>query len=334
MTIASSAKERPRSGSRSQEAQAQAVHAPGMAGGNMKGVESEGSGFDFSGRCICFDNCELGEGITYDPITDIAWWFDIKGMRLHEWQVTKEQKRSYETPFMGSALARIDDDRQLVVADCGLMIRDVASNLYSPYRVIDENSLTRANDSRMHQSGSMWTSRMGCNAEPGMGAIYHVNASATTLLYSDMTVPNAICFSPDGKTGYFVDSDVNRLMRVDVDVITGLPSGQPSVLWDGSSSEGCLDGAVCDSEGLIWSACWGQGRIDVYSPSGQRLGSHAVPTSLSTCPGFVGLNADRILVTSAWMGMDRATRLSDPNAGRTFELDIPVKGRHEPAFSL
>ncbi|TIN06017.1 MAG: SMP-30/gluconolactonase/LRE family protein, partial [Mesorhizobium sp.] len=45
---------------------------------------------------------------------------------------------------------------------------------------------------------------------------------------------------------------------------------------------------------------------------------------------FVGRNADRLAVTSAWSGKDEKQRLLDPQAGMTFLLDIPVNGRFEP----
>ena len=38
----------------------------------------------FTGRILCDVNSELGEGPTYDPATDKALWFDIKGQKLHE----------------------------------------------------------------------------------------------------------------------------------------------------------------------------------------------------------------------------------------------------------
>ena len=28
-------------------------------------------------RILCDRHCHLGEGCTYDPSTDTAWWFDI-----------------------------------------------------------------------------------------------------------------------------------------------------------------------------------------------------------------------------------------------------------------
>ena len=69
---------------------------------------------------------------------------------------------------------------------------------------------------------------------------------------------------------------------------------------------------------------------DAWSPEGQRLHSIAVPASQSSCPAFAGPDAARIVVTSAWKGMDDESRRADPQAGKTFLVDSPVRGRFEP----
>lgn len=33
---------------------------------------------------LCAERCHLGEGPTYDPATDTAWWFDIREGLLFE----------------------------------------------------------------------------------------------------------------------------------------------------------------------------------------------------------------------------------------------------------
>uniref|UniRef100_UPI0038F6C844 SMP-30/gluconolactonase/LRE family protein n=1 Tax=Streptomyces galilaeus TaxID=33899 RepID=UPI0038F6C844 len=84
---------------------------------------------------------------------------------------------------------------------------------------------------------------------------------------------------------------------------------------------GSLDGSVCDADGQIWNACWGAGRIDVYSPRGERLRSLSVPARQASCPAFVGAGLSRLLVTSAWQDMDAAARAANPEAGWTFLLE-------------
>ena len=288
----------------------------------------------FNGRVLCEVDCQLGEGPTYDPASGKAFWFDIKGQKLHELHVASMAKTVHDLPFLGSVLAVIDAERQLIVSDQGLYIRTVADGALKPFVKLEDKAANRSNDGRVHPSGALWASTMGRNAEKHSGAIYHVAGERVTRLFSDVTIPNSICFSPDGGTGYFIDSDVNRLMRVALDPKTGLPVGDPSVLSDESGTPGDVDGSVCDADGLIWNARWGCGAVEVYKPDGTKVARYLVPASQSSCPAFIGDKADRLLVTSAWAGMDAAARLADPHAGQTFELGIPVKGRFEPAFAL
>ena len=288
----------------------------------------------FSGRILCDTACQLGEGPTYDPASGKAFWFDIKGRKLHELHLASMAKAVHDLPFLASVLAVIDAERQLLVSDQGLFIRTVADGRLTPFATLEDNPVNRSNDGRVHPCGALWASTMGRNAEKQSGAIYHVAGTRVTKLFANVTIPNSICFSPDGGIAYFIDSAVNRLMRVALDPKTGLPDGEPELLSDQSGTPGDVDGSVCDADGLIWNARWGGNGIDVYRPDGTKIAHYLVPALQTSCPAFIGEKADRLLVTSAWADMDEAARRADPNAGRTFELGIAVKGRLEPKFAL
>jgi sugar lactone lactonase YvrE len=196
-----------------------------------------------------------------------------------------------------------------------------------------DNPATRSNDARVHPSGTLWFGTMGRKAEPRLGAIYALQAGRLSLLYPDITIPNAICFSGDGAIGYFADTAANLMHRVPLDPATGLPVGDavPFIRHDGA---GGIDGAVVDSDGLIWNARWGGGCVDVYDPAGRRLSSFRVPASQSSCPAFVGRDLSRLLVTSAWQGMDERARAADPGHGQTFILDVAARGRADADVKL
>jgi sugar lactone lactonase YvrE len=283
---------------------------------------------------LCAEHCHLGEGPTYDVATGTAWWFDIREGQLFEAQLGLGQVRVHPLGRMASALGRIDAERQLIVADDGLYIRNLADGALSLYRPLEaDNPATRSNDSRVHQSGTFWIGTMGRRAERGAGAIYALHRGEIVRLFPNISIPNAICFSPDGATGYFADSAENVLYRVALDPATGLPSGAPEVLLR-QRGAGDIDGAVVDADGLIWNACWGGGCVDVYSPDGVHQRSIAVPARQASCPAFVGADLSRLLVTSAWQDMDEAARAADPGHGQTFLLEVGARGRAEPDVRL
>ncbi|MDO9415655.1 SMP-30/gluconolactonase/LRE family protein [Pararhizobium sp.] len=288
----------------------------------------------FAGTILCSAGLELGEGPTFDPATGTAWWFAITGKELHELHLESGRTSVHTLPFMGSVLAVIDAERQLIVSDLGLFIRDVKTGTFSDYGTLEDIPGNRSNDGRVHPSGALWVGTMSRSENKGAGAIYHVAAGTVTKLYNNISIPNGICFSPDGKTGYFTDTEVNHLMRVDLDAATGLPVGDASVLSDETGNTGGIDGSVCDADGLIWNARWGAGGVEVYTPDGTKIRTYSVPAKQTSCPAFIGKNAERMLVTSARQGMDTAARAADPTGGQTFDLGIEVKGRFEPAYRL
>jgi sugar lactone lactonase YvrE len=283
---------------------------------------------------LCGERCHLGEGPTYDAATDTAWWFDIVERRLFEARLDTGRITIHSLDVMGSALARIDAHRQLLVADDGLYVRDAADGRMTLYHQLEaDNAATRSNDARVHPSGTFWIGTMGRQAERGLGAIYALHRGELSRLYDGVTIPNAICFSPDGTIGYFADTGKNTLFRVDLDAATGLPRGEPAVLVTRRGGGG-IDGAVVDTDGLIWNARWGGGCIDVYSPQGEHLRSLRVPARQSSCPAFVGRDFSRLLVTSAWQDMGDDAKRADPDHGRTFVLDVAARGRAEPDVKL
>jgi sugar lactone lactonase YvrE len=283
---------------------------------------------------LCGERCHLGEGPTYDAATDTAWWFDIVERRLFEARLDTGRITIHSLDVMGSALARIDAHRQLLVADDGLYVRDAADGRMTLYHQLEaDNAATRSNDARVHPSGTFWIGTMGRQAERGLGAIYALHRGELSRLYGGVTIPNAICFSPDGTIGYFADTGKNVLSRVDLDAATGLPRGAPVALVTRRGGGG-IDGAVVDADGLIWNARWGGGCIDVYSPQGEHLRTLRVPARQSSCPAFVGQDFSRLLVTSAWQDMGDDAKRADPDHGRTFVLDVAVRGRAEPDVRL
>jgi sugar lactone lactonase len=280
------------------------------------------------------ERCHLGEGPTYDVTTDTAWWFDILEARLFEAHLGSGQVCIHQLGRMASALARIDAERQLIAAEDGLYIRSItdgALTLYCPLEA--ENARTRSNDARVHPSGTFWIGTMGRRAEAGAGAIYALHRGELSQLFAQITIPNAICFSPDGALGYFADTRKNELYRVALDAETGLPRGAPETLLTHRGIGG-IDGAVVDADGLIWNARWGGGCIDVYNPQGEHMRSLLVPARQSSCPAFVGPDLSRLLVTSAWQGMDESARAADPEHGRTFLMQAAARGRAEPDVKL
>jgi sugar lactone lactonase YvrE len=278
--------------------------------------------------------CKLGEGPAYDPATGTLYWFDIVGKKLFQKRMPDGDVVVHDLPMMASALAVIDDKRQLLVTETGLYVRDVASGKLTLHTAVEaDNEITRSNDSRVHPCGALWFGTMAKDEQDAAGAIYWFRDGEVRQLFPSISIPNSICFSVNGAIAYYTDTRKNILMRIACDPETGLPTGEPQIFYS-HTGKGGLDGSVLDAEGVLWNARWGGACVDAYSPDGTRIRSVPVPAKQSSCPVFVGKNASRMAVTSAWNGMDDAVRSADPLAGHTFLLDIEVNGRFDPPVRL
>ncbi|PYE89182.1 SMP-30/gluconolactonase/LRE family protein [Phyllobacterium leguminum] len=278
--------------------------------------------------------CELGEGPGYNPLTGTVWWFNILAGQLLEKSWPDGETKVQDLGMKASALAVIDAGRQLVWTENGLYIRDRKSGALTLHKAIEADNLaTRSNDARVHPSGAFWLGTMGKKAEEGAGSIWWYREGEVRRLFTGITITNSISFSPNGRIAYFADTDKNILWRVETDPETGLPVGAKAIFHH-RTEEGGIDGSVVDADGVLWNACWSAGAVHAYSQEGKLIRSVAVPTRQPSCPAFVGPNADRLLVTTAYEGMSESERAADPNAGRPLLLDIAVKGVFDPPVRL
>lgn len=271
---------------------------------------------------------ELGEGPGYDPSADLAWWFDIPARRLFLRPMAGQETQVHDLPLAASAMAITSRGRHLLLAEDGLYVRDPASGALDLHLALEaDNPATRSNDARVHPSGAFWISTMGWQAETGAGSIYRCFRGRLERLWDGITIPNAICFSPDGRLAYFTDTPTGCIRRVETDPADGRVLGRPQEFVADLPAP---DGAVTDAAGNLWVAIFGTGQVLGFDPGGRPVGELRLPAANLTCPAFVGRDARQMLVTSARHGLDPAACQAAPMAGATFVLPLTFAGRFDP----
>jgi sugar lactone lactonase len=275
--------------------------------------------------------CALGEGPSFDRRTNTLFWFDINNSNLHAFDFTAQEESVTSLPFMASAIFSVDNARQLILSEHGLYARNRATGALTMHCAVEaQNKLTRSNDARAHPCGAIWFGTMAKDEAANAGKFYHYFKGTLTVLINKAHIPNSICFSPDGATAYYVDTPTHQLMRIAIDPLTALPVGKAEVHYQ-HVGKGWIDGSVCDQDGNIWNARWGTSQVACISLDGKVIETIAIPGSLQTsCPAFVGLQAERMIVTSAAKNMTQSALQAAPQSGKTFLIDAPFKGRLEP----
>jgi sugar lactone lactonase YvrE len=272
--------------------------------------------------------CELGEGPLWHPERGEFFWFDILGCKLLSRRGA--QQLAWSLPEMCSAAAWLDRDTLLIAGETGLRRFEIATGSHEPVVSLEaDNPATRSNDGRADPHGGFWIGTMGKAEEPGCGAIYRYYGGVLEKVIPDVSIPNAICFPASGDTAYYADTVTRTIMRQALDA-DGWPTGSPETFTDMRGDGLYPDGAVIDSEGGLWSAQWGAGRVARYRPDGTFDRAHAVGGRHASCPAFGGPGLADLLVTTARKGMADP----DPAQGLTYLVDAGVTGLPEPCVRL
>ena len=276
--------------------------------------------------------CELGEGPLWHPLRRQLFWFDILNSRLLSQSDAGMEEWAF--PETVSAAGWINRDELLIAGEGGLLRFNLASGLRERVaEVAGGQPNTRSNDGRTDRKGGFWWGTMGKRAAPGMGAIWRYYRGEVRCLFPGLTIPNAICFSPDGSFAHFADTQSHQVMKVALDS-NGWPVGQPEAFLDLHASETYPDGAVIDAAGVLWLAEWGASRVAAYGPDGRFLRAVSVGAPHSSCPAFGGAGLTTLYVTSAREGMTSEALAACPDAGKVFAVPNVSRGLAEPQVVL
>jgi L-arabinonolactonase len=288
---------------------------------------------------------ELGECTIWCERLQSVYWTDIYAATL--WRFTpsgstpdaKGSLRSWPMPERLCTFALTgDDDRLLLGLASRLAWISLSSGRVTPICNIEAHlPSTRLNDGRCDRQGRYIFSTM--NEAPDrapIGSIYRLGADMRVerLPLPGVSIPNSICFSPDGRRMYHCDTPTNIIWYSDYDSASGVLGGQYLFADLRGVAPGSPDGSTVDSQGHVWNAQWGGARVVRYAPDGRIERQIALPVTQPSCPALGGAALDRLYVTTAYEHLTPAMQQRQPLAGSLFGIDQPgIRGLPEVRFS-
>jgi gluconolactonase len=173
------------------------------------------------------------------------------------------------------------------------------------------------NDLVVHSDGAIWFTDPGygimSNYEGHKAAfelpanVYRLDPATlqATVVIGDMAKPNGLCFSPDEKALYVVDTGVPQAPGAPVpirvyDVVEAARLKNGRLFAD--MSPGSSDGIRCDVDGNVWSAAGWSGEsfngVHIFAPDGKLIGKiHLPEICANLC--FGGAKRNRLFMTAS-----------------------------------
>ncbi len=282
--------------------------------------------------CVLDAKAALGEGAVWCNRANVLWWVDIEAPALHRFDPESGIDLTWRMPESIGCVA-LGPDRSVVVGlTSGLAWFDPDTERLDRFLELEARQPdTRLNDGRCDRQGRLWVGSMARNGHGSRGTLYRCDAARATPMLAGIQVPNAIAFSPDGRTMYFADTPTRTIRAFDLDPATGRLSGERDFATI-PPFDGLPDGATVDAKGGVWVAHWDGGRVSRFRPDGQFDRSIRVPVPQPTCCAFGGADLRTLYVTSARTGLDDAALGRAPLSGGVFRLRPGVAGLPEPRF--
>jgi gluconolactonase len=226
-----------------------------------------------------------GFGFTEGPVWDDAGFLYVSDETLNKIYRVEVNGAKSEVISLGDPDGNTYD-RQHRLIDCASVLRaiidvtpdgkyNILADHYEGKRFNSPNDVIMGPDGAIYFTDPTLDLPQGQKQEVPFQGVYRLAVNGNvTLLTKDLSQPNGLAFSADGKH-FYVDDSEQRNIRV-YDFANGaLSNGRIFGSEAGGKHEGVPDGMKVDTEGNIFVT--GPGGIWVWDPRGHHLGTIVVP---------------------------------------------------------
>jgi L-arabinonolactonase len=276
----------------------------------------------------------LGEGIIWSRLHNEIQWTDILGKTFWRFDPATGAAKSTHLPDRLACFAPLGGSRILAGFANGLANFDLASGESQPIIAIEaDRPTTRLNDGKLDRQGRFVFGTMdeSRTASP-IGQVWSFDGGAPRVLFDGVRISNSIAFSPDGRRMYFADTPQGVIWRYDYETDSGQVANR-QVFVEVAPTHGAPDGSTIDTDGCLWNAEWGGGRVVRYTPEGRIDRIISVPCSQVTCCAFGGVDLATLYITSARVGLGEAKLAAEPEAGALFAINVGARGIADASFA-
>ncbi|GHV12641.1 hypothetical protein FACS189491_06030 [Spirochaetia bacterium] len=244
----------------------------------------------------------LGEGPAYDKRGDTISWVDIRTGALFLWDCKTSELRELQTGQNLGAAVPTESGRYLAAMTTGIYYLD-ENGLSFVCRPPELKDNLRINDAKCDPAGRLWFGTTSLFKNAPEGSLFRLDPDGTCRrMLAGVKVSNGLAWSADKKTMYFIDTPQRGVDAFNFESETGNISKRRQVI---NLGEHIPDGMTIDSEGKLWVALWGSGKVVRCDPaSGKIIGEVLVPAANTSSCCFAGENLDILIITSSGEGLE------------------------------
>lgn len=264
--------------------------------------------------------CLLGEGPVWDPASRRVLWVDITRGEIHQFFTEQKKHKVFKANQMVGAIALTSSGELIAALQHGFfnvnLEKQILTPIHDPEADLPDN---RFNDGKCDPAGRFWAGTMSVLDKEKAGKLYVLHTDlSVSIKINEVTCSNGMAWSLDHKTFYYIDTVTQEVVAYDYDLAHATLRNKRSIIKI-AVEEGYPDGMTIDSEGMLWIALWGGGKVKRYNPgNGQLLAQIHLPVSQVTSCTFGGEYLEDLYITTARTGLTKEALDLQPLAGSLF----------------
>lgn len=282
-------------------------------------------------------DCDLGEGIFWDPSSHHIYWTDINRGRLFRCDANGKHVAKKEVTLMVGAFTLTTVYGVFLLAtEEGFMLynwnREELLPLDNPEWNLPAN---RFNDGKCDPAGRFWAGTMARDTKGQKGSLYCLDGSTmkTQRMIERIGISNGLAWDSSRHVFYYIDSSRQEVLVFDYEDDGKIRNRR--VCFEVPQKEGSPDGMTIDKEGMLWIAHWNGFQVARWNPiTGEKLATIKLPVPLATCCCFGGDDFRTLYISSAHEGFDGHRMKEFPESGSVFSARLPIGGFPLTPFAL